>query len=950
MARPRLSVLIPTPGRPGTLVATLRTCVAQDFDDCEFVVSDNAGDGAVPEAVGGFDDARLRLVRPPKPLTTTDSWEFALEQARGEYVTVIGAGGGLLLHALCEIDGILGLIGGPLLRWELVRYVRPDRLVAPAAPPDELLIPLAQVDTRQSVQLVEARLVMLDVAHSRIAHTRLPGLDAAAVHRRLLDRLRTRTGRVFRSPYPGVYSGFAFAYLAGSYHSCAVPMGLGGRFDADGSPGRHPAVPDLPLRPARVADAFLRAREALFPDDAALALDRRALLVRCLEALGGAGEAELAAAVAAMQESVRDDPALVAWLETSWRAAVPGGPPEPVRRRYGGGYLRLDAAEFGVRDVYEAAVLCERLLGYKVDGLSVHLAPGPRPEPAGRQAGAEGASARLPDREPDLAPLLRLYRWLPERTVVDVGAARGGFAEVLLDEGCPRLWAFEPDPARATTLRERFGRDPRVEVLEVAVGARDEKAELLVEPIDGLAGPGEGRGPARLPVACRSLGSLVDDGTLPADIGVLKVDTGGSDLEVMRGMGRLSPRIVVVESPAVLGEMAAALGARGYANCLLITQHDGFQVLQLGSVATRAGDRGSAIFVHDHLWPDVAPLLQEAVAGAQVRLVGTALDLHRRARRDLAAIEALQAQQARRAQLELSSGRRRWLRPRLGHLRHYLPRPLEIPARYLAEPPVASGPVVSVVTPTLNSERFLERTLRSVLDQGYAPLEYLVKDGGSADGTLALLERYRERLAAVRIGKDTGQADALNQGFREATGELLAYLNGDDLFLPGTLRYVARYFLEHPEVDVVYGHRVLIDADDQEIGRWVLPRHDSRILSWADYVPQETLFWRRRIWERAGSRLDDSFQFAMDWELLLRFRACGARFVRLPRFLGAFRVHEDQKTSARMGDVGLQEMARLRLSVHGRLVTEAEVRRGVWGYLVRHMAYQKLYRAGVLAY
>jgi carbamoyltransferase len=88
----------------------------------------------------------------------------------------------------------------------------------------------------------------------------------------------------------------------------------------------------------------------------------------------------------------------------------------------------------------------------------------------------------------------------------------------------------------------------------------------------------------------------------------------------------------------------------------------------------------------------------------------------------------------------------------------------------------------------------------------------------------------------------------------------------------------------------------------------------------------------------------------MDWELLLRFRACGARFARLPRFLGAFRVHEDQKTSARMSDVGLQEMARLRLSVHGRLVTEAEVRRGVWGYLVRHMAYQKLYRAGVLAY
>jgi FkbM family methyltransferase len=541
--------------------------------------------------------------------------------------------------------------------------------------------------------------------------------------------------------------------------------------------------------------------------------------------------------------------------------------------------------------------------------------------------------------------------------------------DAFLADGCPRVVALEPYPPNASTLRERFGREPRVEVLEIAAGARDEKAELNVaEDAAGREYPhyhslvsypdtAAVRWTRAVTVECRSLGSLAEEGTLPAEAGVLKIDTEGHDLEVVRGLGRLSPALVMVEfwdslpagfgpCPYRLPEMAAALAARGYSNGLVITRHDEFQVVQLGGFATRPGDWGNAIFVHDRVWPDLAPLAREAVAEAQVALVDAAVELREHARRRLDVIDDLRLQLAT---LETSSSFHRWLKPRLGHLRHHPPRPLEIPARYAAEPPVDSGPTISVVTPTLNSARFLERTLCSVLDQGYPRLEYLVKDGGSSDGTIGLLDRYRERLA-VRVGKDAGQADALNQGFGEASGEIMAYLNGDDLLLPGTLRYVARYFLAHPEVDVVYGHRVLIDENDQEIGRWVLPPHDAGILSWADYVPQETLFWRRRIWERAGGRVDDSFHFAMDWELLLRFRGGGARFARLPRFLGAFRVHGDQKTSARMRDLGAEEMGRLRSSVHGRPVTEQEVQRRVRGYLLRHMAYQKLYRAGLLAY
>src|SRR5262249_23541680 len=144
---------------------------------------------------------------------------------------------------------------------------------------------------------------------------------------------------------------------------------------------------------------------------------------------------------------------------------------------------------------------------------------------------------------------------------------------------------------------------------------------------------------------------------------------------------------------------------------------------------------------------------------------------------------------------------------------------------------------------------------------------------------------------------DEGQTQAINLGFQHTSGEIMAYLNSDDLLLPGSLAYVAGYMAAHPEVDVVYGHRILIDECDDEVARWVLPRHDDRVLTWANFVPQETLFWRRRIWERVGGTLDASFQFAMDWDLILRFREAGARFVRLPRFLGAFRVHARQKTS-----------------------------------------------------
>jgi glycosyltransferase involved in cell wall biosynthesis len=281
--------------------------------------------------------------------------------------------------------------------------------------------------------------------------------------------------------------------------------------------------------------------------------------------------------------------------------------------------------------------------------------------------------------------------------------------------------------------------------------------------------------------------------------------------------------------------------------------------------------------------------------------------------------------------------------PALTVVEQHRPRALRVPRRYLRACPPDPAPRISVVTPSFNQGRFIDRTIRSVIDQGYPELEYVVQDGGSTDETTDVLERYADRLARVVSAPDGGQADAINRGFADTTGEIMAYLNSDDLLLPGSLAYVASYFSQHPEVDAVYGHRVVVDRFDRDIGMWVVPRHRDWVLTISDVVPQETLFWRRRVWERAGGRVDSELDFAIDYDLLLRFVATEARIVRLPRFLGAFRTHPVQKTVAKT-DIGIGEAEVLRERWHGYAMPEAEVASRLRPFYRRHVALHLVYR------
>lgn len=280
--------------------------------------------------------------------------------------------------------------------------------------------------------------------------------------------------------------------------------------------------------------------------------------------------------------------------------------------------------------------------------------------------------------------------------------------------------------------------------------------------------------------------------------------------------------------------------------------------------------------------------------------------------------------------------------PRIGRLRQHSPRPLQVPAPYVSSPP-SPAPSISIVTPSYQQARFLARAIQSVVSQEYPALEYVVQDGASTDGSAEILDRFGGVLASWASEPDAGQADAINRGFRRTSGEIMAWLNSDDLLLPGSLAFVARYFEDHPEVDVLYGDRVLIDEDDREIGIWILPEHDDTVLTLEDYVPQETLFWRRTVWEKAGAGVDPAFHYALDWDLLLRFREVGARIGHVPRLLGAFRVHPEQKTTAEEMR-GREECSQLRRRVHGRDFSPSELRRLTAAYRRRHVLAHLRYR------
>ena len=220
-------------------------------------------------------------------------------------------------------------------------------------------------------------------------------------------------------------------------------------------------------------------------------------------------------------------------------------------------------------------------------------------------------------------------------------------------------------------------------------------------------------------------------------------------------------------------------------------------------------------------------------------------------------------------------------------------------------------PLVSIITPSFNQGPFLEDTIRSVLSQSYPHLEYILIDAGSTDNSLEIIHRYSSKLAYWISEVDRGQAHAINKGLQRAQGEILGWLNSDDLLLPDAVSQVVQVFLEEPETGVVYGRLERIDENGRLLPTPELPK-DRTEFSIAHVlgeciVNQPGAFWRRSVMDQAGL-LNESLSFSLDYEYWIRLALLGVKFKKLPQVVAHFRLSSGSKTVSQATAMALEQM------------------------------------------
>jgi glycosyltransferase involved in cell wall biosynthesis len=205
-------------------------------------------------------------------------------------------------------------------------------------------------------------------------------------------------------------------------------------------------------------------------------------------------------------------------------------------------------------------------------------------------------------------------------------------------------------------------------------------------------------------------------------------------------------------------------------------------------------------------------------------------------------------------------------------------------------------PTISIITPSFNQAPFIEETIRSVLEQDYDELQYVIIDGGSTDGSIDIIRRYQDRLGYWISEKDRGQAHALNKGLAHATGDVVAYLNSDDVYRPGAFKAVAEYFRNNPNCNWLCGDTMMFgEGSKPEVISADVPKSAAHALSWAYTAPQPGMFWKRGLLKDG---FDEQWRYCFDHELYVRLLIEGYVCEHLPVTLAGYRLHPESKTVA----------------------------------------------------
>jgi len=223
--------------------------------------------------------------------------------------------------------------------------------------------------------------------------------------------------------------------------------------------------------------------------------------------------------------------------------------------------------------------------------------------------------------------------------------------------------------------------------------------------------------------------------------------------------------------------------------------------------------------------------------------------------------------------------------------------------------PLPQQPLVSIVTPSYNQAQYLEQTIQSVLEQDYARIEYLIVDGASTDGSVEIIKQYVGESGGIPpvlawwvSEKDSGQGDAINKGFARAKGDIIAWLNSDDMYLAGTIAAVVKVFEENPHAVMVYGDMLAVDEYGQTINVMKYKQLSLQDLLCFQIIGQPSVFFRREVYEKIGG-LDTTFHFLLDHHFWIRIAQQG-KILHVPQMWAAARYHAEAKNRAKAAEFG----------------------------------------------